>query len=181
MNKTIMACTCIGGPLDGRDVEISGGSVGEWYAFRHSDGGFLIYRSQFAYHRSGEVNLVFHDSNGRVNWETSAPLHELTRIEPTLVETDPMRGRLIDVLWDRCDEFGDPDLRGDLCDKWMELLGSLGVEVRNQFPGQPEGFFVLDARAHPKQRSHMLPARRRCWLLVPNEVAMKILALGCVP
>lgn len=176
---------CVGGPLDGSEVAVPFGLVGSWYAFRHSDGGFLIYNSQFSALNAspGLALLFFHESNGRRNWRASAPLHELTRLEPTFVETDPLRSRLIEAFWDRCDEFGDPDLKGGFCDKWMDLLGSLGVEVRDEFPGEPEGFFVLDARAHPtpKQRDYMLPARRRSWFLVPEDLALKILTLGCLP
>lgn len=167
--------SCEGGPLDGCSVSVPAAPAGAWFAIRHSDGGFLIYKSRWSHFlKNGTVGVLlkFHDDNGVDRWDASAPRPEVIRLHPILADADPSRIKLARTLQRRFEDM--PDL-----ESWMNLLDSLGIKTREEFPFEADGFFALDADSPTDlYRGCFLPARRRSWLMVPHFLAMKILVLG---
>lgn len=58
--------------------------IGSWYAIKVSEGKFLVYSSRFSNGSEREI-LKFHNCNGEQYWEDFAPLGEVERLEPTIV------------------------------------------------------------------------------------------------
>lgn len=79
---------CAGGPFDGKELLVPKKPTGEWYAIKIAENKFLIYKSIKSANPNaplGYAYLKFHDDNGMESWKDYAPLKEVDRLEPTIV------------------------------------------------------------------------------------------------
>ena len=76
---------CDRGPFAGKCLLVPKKPIGHWYAIKVSENKFLIYSSRFSYNGSEREILQFHNYNGEKYWGDFAPLIEVKRLEPTIV------------------------------------------------------------------------------------------------
>lgn len=77
---------CDRGPFAGKCFLVPKKPIGHWYAIKVSENKFLIYSSRFSYNGPEHEILEFHNYNGKQHWNDFAPLSEVKRLEPTIVD-----------------------------------------------------------------------------------------------
>lgn len=80
-----MRLRCDRGLFAGKVLAVPKRPIGSWYAIKVSEGKFLVYSSRFSYDGPEYKILKFHDCNGKQTWKDFAPLSEVARLEPTIV------------------------------------------------------------------------------------------------